>query len=218
MYPHRVRALALVVIGIVLGVTGAWLRSRRSVQAAPASTVAFPVEAHPAPRRMPAAQTPPVRQRDLATSDPRYDPVALLAEANGELDIEDIIEREPRDPASATFLEDRARALLTDVIAELHLDDRVRAIHVECRTLGCVTRIEVAPADVRRVYDQLNGVMLGDAQSPGEDASDPEVGYVTMATLFRPVTRDPAYYAAFVAQAVRPAVEWAKERAKGGPP
>ena len=218
MYPRRVRAVVLVAIGIVLGVTGAWLRSQRSVQVAPASVVASPSRLTRRPPRMPTAQTPPVRQRDLATTDPRYDPVALLAEANDELDIEDIIEREPRDPASATFLEDRARALLTDVIAELHLHDRVRAIHVDCRTLGCVTRIEVAPADVRRVYDQLNGVMLGDAQSPGEDASDPAAGYVTMATLFRPVTRDPTYYAAFVAQAVRPAVEWAKERAKGSAP
>jgi hypothetical protein len=101
---------------------------------------------------------------------------------------------------------------LSTALRELELEDKVRAIKTECRTLSCYTRIEVLKGDGWRVYDALNGVMLGDVQEPGIDESDPDHTYVTFGNLYRASTRDDAEYESFKSEAIRPSLDAAKQR------
>lgn len=153
-----------------------------------------------------------VRQRDLAASDPRYDPVVMMAQEQGMLRAHEVFELEPRDPKYAPMFEKRIAAELGVAIRELGLDDKVRAVHTECKTLSCSTRIEVAKDDLAAVYDAVNGVMLGDSQEPGMDRSGQDVGYVTITNLYRGDARSDAYHARFMAEAFEPALEAAKRR------
>lgn len=96
----------------------------------------------------------------------------------------------------------------------LALGDKIREVHVECRTLSCYTTIQVSRADLPEVYDQVNGILLGDTQMPGMSTdADPGLGEITIYDVYRPATRDNAYYEKFVEEAMRPPLELSKQRA-----
>lgn len=107
-----------------------------------------------------------IHQRDLDSTDRRYNPILLAKEENGALQPRDIFEREPRDAAFAPILEKRFVTSLTTALRELGIERSVRNIHSECKTLSCETRIEVVKQDLMHVYDAINGVMFGEAQQP----------------------------------------------------
>jgi len=112
-------------------------------------------------------------------------------------------------------MEKRIQAVLEIAFRELSLEERVRAVHTECKTLSCYTRIEVTMADGPRVYDAINGILLGDVQTPHLDETDPDLSYVIITNLYRPDTRDEAYYKRFLDEGMRPGLEYAKQ--KGSP-
>lgn len=211
------RLAVLVLVGITVGVLGARLCGRGTSPAAVAPTVPASVSGSspaspPLARWLAAARQPSVPQRDLASSDRRYNPVALLREEEG-ITIQEVFEREPRDPTFAPVLEQRAHDVLDRVFKELRLDGKIRAVHTECRTLSCYTVIEVDESDVENVYDEVNGILIGDSQSPGfvRAASGKPAG-VTIYNLYRPDTRDNDYYRKFLDEATRPALDLAKQR------
>ncbi len=156
-------------------------------------------------------QTGTVVQRDLATTDSRYD-AFLLSRENEELSTKEIFEREPRDPAFAPTLEKRMHDALVTAFRELELEGKIRGVETECKTLSCYTRIEVSKEDGWDVYNAINGVLFGDAQEPGIDESDPELTYVTLGNLYRASARDDAEYDKFVSEATRPSLDAAKQR------
>lgn len=206
------RLALFVVIGVIAGVLLARMRDedRRSV-----------VDARPQPASKSGSspralwigpvQTGAVLQRDLEATDSRYD-AFLLSTGNEDLSTKEIFEREPRDPAFAPTLEKRMYAALATAFRELELEDKVRGVETECKTLSCYTRIEVSKEHGWDVYNAINGVMLGDAQEPGIDESDPERTYVTLGNLYRASTRDDAEYEKFVSEATRPSLDAAKQR------
>lgn len=174
-----------------------------------------PRGAEPPARWGAVARVEKVRQRELKPTDARYDPVALSQEAADELTALEIFEGEPRSPELAPLLEGRTRSSLDGVLRELGLVERTRGITIECRTLSCRTQIEVSKADGPQLYDQLNGILLGDVQSPSLDTSDPAVSRVVLVDLFRRETTDEAYYRRFVEEAMRPALDYIKQRYAG---
>ncbi len=105
-----------------------------------------------------------LRQRDVATSDPRYDPTLLQQEE--ELLPRETYSSEPRDKVYAPIFEKRVRTSLALALHELNIDKKVLAVVVECKTLTCFTYVEVAKSDGREMYDLLNGLPLGNSQQP----------------------------------------------------
>lgn len=207
------RLAAFVLVGLVVGTTCAWLRApARGTSVAPAPVAVEPRHpvSSPSPARFVGRATVP--QRELAPSDARYDPVARLRE-EPDVTVKEIFESEPRDPAFAPVLERRVQAAVDMITRELALGDKVLDVHVECRTLSCYTTIQVSRADLEEVYGQVNGILLGDAQMPGMSAAaDAELGEVTIYDVYRPATRDDAYYERFVEEAIRGPLELSKQR------
>lgn len=204
------RVAVFIVVGLVVGIVLARMNGDDK----------GPVEgSRPTPTRNEPSRvrwTGPVKagtvlQRKLQVTDPRYDAVQLSKE-NDELSTKEIFESEPRDAAFAPVLEKRMHATLSTVFRELDLDDKIRAVETECRTLSCYTRIEVPKEDVRKIYETLSGIMLGDVQEPGIDGSDPEHTYVTLSNLYRASTRDDSEYEQFQSGATWPSLEAAKQR------
>lgn len=207
------RLAVIVVVGIAVGVIAAQFWGHRASRPAGSASDAEPVSrtgsaAPPAARWSAAPREPSVPQRDLAPSDRRYNPIALLREEEGTT-IKEIFEREPRDPAFAPVLEQRASVALGRVFQELRLDGKIRGVQTECKTLSCYTFIEVDDADVEQVYDQVNGILVGDSQAPGfvRAAKDRPSG-VTLYNLYRPDTRDDGYYRRVLEEAMQPALGW----------
>lgn len=201
-----------VVVGVIVGILLARMggeNERSVIEARP--QLALKAGSSPHARWTGPVQTGTVVQRDLETTDSRYD-AFLLSKENEELSTKEIFEREPRDPAFAPTLEKRMHAALATAFRELELEGRVRAVETECKTLSCYTRIEVSKEDGWDVYNAINGVLLGDAQEPGIDESDPERTYVTLGNLYRASTRDDAEYDRFVNEATRPSLDAAKQR------
>lgn len=213
------RTLCLIVLGVAAGILVATLRrahgnEERTASAAVESAGPQIVPA-PSPRYVPRPRAL-FKQRDLDTTDARYSAVALSQESAGELSASEIFDSEPRDPVFAPVLETRVKKALIGALDELKLSPKVRSIKAECRTLSCDTRLELSRGDVEFVYDQINGIMLGDVQVPGI-VKDGDVGFVTFTNLYRPETRDETYYQRFLDEAFTPALEFAKQRAKGAP-
>lgn len=70
---------------------------------------------------------------------------------------------------------------------------------VECKTLSCYTRVDVAKGDGRYVYDRINGLLLGSMHAPGLTGADsPDLARVTFYTLFEPDLRDERAYRRFM--------------------
>lgn len=165
------RVAVFVLVGITVGVLGARLCGHGTsppavAPGAPASASGSSPAPPPLARWSAVSREPSVTQRDLAPSDRRYNPVALLREEEG-LTLQEVFEREPRDPTFAPVLEQRAHDVLDRVFKELRLDGKIRGVHTECRTLSCYTFIKVDDSDVEHVYDEVNGILIGDSQSPG---------------------------------------------------
>ena len=199
-----------VVIAVALGVILAlWLRPTQASSAHPQSASGEQRQAAVPSARAIIATPRVVRQRDLEARDARYDPVALLREEDGRLRPHEIFESEPRDPKFAPVFERRVSTRVDTLLRELGLADKVRSIHVECKTLSCTTVLQTDPKDVTDVYDLVNGVSLGDVHSP---SYDPARGTVTLDNLFRGDARRDDYDATFAAEAFAPALEFAKQR------
>lgn len=212
------RVAVFVLVGITVGVLGARLCGHGTsppavAPVAPASVSGRSPALPPLARWSTGPREPSVpQQRDLAPSDRRYNPVALLREEEG-ITIKEVFEREPRDPTFAPVLEQRAHEVLDRVFKELRLDGKIRGVHTECRTLSCYTFIEVDDSDVEHVYDEVNGILIGDSQSPGlVRAASGEPAGVTIYNLYRPDTRDDDYYRRFLDEATQPALDLAKQR------
>ena len=153
-----------------------------------------------------------VPQRELLPSDARYDPVEFSKQEE-DLSSKEIFEREPRDPVFAPVMEKRIQAIHEIVFHELQLEDKIRKVYIECKTLSCYTTIEVAKSDENRAYEELSGIMLGDVQTPSLVAdADPDLSDVVIYNLYRPATRDDAYYQRFLEEAVRPPLEFMKRK------
>lgn len=195
------RAGLLVCLGVAVGL---WFARRDDAEpASPSATVV---------RERPTAAPPmPVPQRELAPTDPRYDAVAYLRESAGELTPQEIFASEPRDPVVAPVFEARARDAISSALDELELASKVKSIRTECKTLSCETRLEVSEEEASEIYEAVNGIMLGDVQSPGLER-DGDVGYVTFTNLYSPDARDDANHQRFLEAAYRPALEAAKQR------
>jgi hypothetical protein len=211
------RLAAFMLAGLIIGVACAWLRARAQVASVdPAPPLARLEPRHPAapPSSAGFVSRATVPQRELLPSDARYDPVARLAEeSDSELTGKEIFEGEPRDPVFAPVLEHRVQAAVDVIARELALGDKIRKVHVECRTLSCYTTIQVPHAELREVYEQVNGILLGDAQMPGVRAdADAELGEVTFYNVYRPATRDDAYYKKFLEEAMQAPLDFVKQR------
>ena len=204
------RIALFVVVGLVVGVVLARRGEDKSSvgDAAPARSRQQPVARVTWTSPMPMGH---VLQRELPATDPRYDAVQLSKE-NEELSTKEIFDSEPRDPAFAPILEKRMHATLSTAFRELQLEDSIDAVKTECKTLSCYTRIEVSKENGWRVYDSLNGVMMGDVQEPQIDESDPEHTYVTLGNLYRASARDEAAFEEFQSAATWPSLEAAKQR------
>jgi hypothetical protein len=209
----RVRTLVFVVAGLTLGLVVARLRKPSIVVVAPgtspSSKEVVPRAAGTVDRRVQHSTRP----RDIPPTDRQYNPLALLQE-DPDLPFKDIFEGEPRDLQFATTMEKRVRDVLDVIFAELKLDDKIRNVEIECKTLSCYTRIEVADEDVGSVYDRINGILLGDQQAPGimRRSATEHSSAVTIYNLYRPETRDDAYYKRFLDEAMRVPLELSKKR------
>lgn len=207
------RGAVIFALAVALGVGVARLRTRPQSPSSLSPVDQKTSEDHnPVPQRFEYKQV--VHQRDIEPSDTRYDPVSLLREEQGELTTKELFEREPKDAHFAPVLERRIESALETVFHELELDDKIGRVQVECKTLSCMTRIEVAKSDGAHVYDEINGILLGDVQEPGIDDTDPNRTYVTFANLYRPEMRNDATYQRFVAEGMGPPLEYAKQRMK----
>lgn len=213
------RMVTIMLVGIVLGVVVARGRPHRDapLPVDPLPAAGSGATAHSTWTRFAngrAPETPP--QRELQPSDPRYNPVALDEEEDGLRSAREIFEDEPRDPKFAPILEERIRATLPTVLRELSLEKQIRVLNIECRTLSCLTRLEVPSSEGRRIYQLLSGILLGDLQNPDLETakSNPDVSYVILVSLNRPDARDEAYYKRRLEESTWPALEWAKERAR----
>jgi hypothetical protein len=170
-------------------------------------------------RPMPPTVTrePRITQRNLEATDARYNPVELIQELRHEgLTLRDIFEREPRDPQFAPVLERRVNIMLKQALQELQLEGLVHGVKAECKTLSCYTFISVDSTDAERVYEAINGVLLGDSQAPSvvTSSKDRPAG-VTIYNLYRPDARTEAGHARFLEEGMRPGLEMAKQRTLG---
>ena len=205
------RVAIIAAVAIALGVLVARLPAGPASQPPSASFHMKSSAGHrPVPQRF--AYKNVVRQHDMQPTDAGYDPVALLQEEQGALTVNEIFEREPKDPYFAPTLEKRIETALENVFRELAIEDKVRGVDVECKTLSCRTRIELATSDGAKVYEDINGILLGDVQEPGIDDSDPSRTYVTFGNLYRPAMRNEESYRRFVAEGMGPPLEYAKQR------
>ena len=207
------RAILLICGGVAIGVIVALFVGERGSDES--ESIAPVVVTHRTrPDRPLTTRRVPIQvvQRDLTPSDPRYNPVALLKESAGQLSPKEIFASEPRDPVGAPVFEARVKDSISSAIEELKLSSKVRSIKTECKTLSCETRVEVSSGDLMSVYDEINGIMLGDMQAPGI-AQEGGTGYVTFTNLYSPEFRDEEYRHKFDDEAYRPAVEAAKQRA-----
>jgi hypothetical protein len=207
------RLVVFVLAGALLGVIGArWGTKTKAVEVATEAppSGASTSRVFPGARRSERSQ--PRHQEDLAPGDPRYDPLAILR-ADDTIHAKDIFEREPRDPVFAPVLEKRVPAALDEIFKQLKLEDKVHTVHTECKTLSCYTYIEVDDSDVEQVYDEINGIVLGDGHSPGlMHASADKPARVTIYNLYRPESRDDARYQKLLNEGMRPALDLAKQR------
>jgi hypothetical protein len=112
-------------------------------------------------------QTP---QRELAPTDPRYDPVAHARQ--DDLTAQEIFEAEPRDTTFAPVFERRIQANYADAFRELSIESRVLSLNVECRTLSCYARVQVNNSDLKYVYQRIGGLVLGDVLMPSMEGAD----------------------------------------------
>ncbi|HEX2691778.1 MAG TPA: hypothetical protein VHN14_34445 [Kofleriaceae bacterium] len=155
-----------------------------------------------------------IPQRELPPTDIHYDPVALSREED--LSSKEIFEREPRDPVFASVMERRIHAIYDTVLHELQLEDKVRTVHIECKTLSCYTSLEIIKSDAGdewQIYEELSGIMLGDVQTPSLVAGAvPGRSDVIVYNLYRPASRDDAYYRRFLEEAMRPPLEFMKRK------
>jgi hypothetical protein len=211
------RLAAFVLAGVIIGVASAWLRARTHVTSVDPAPRLARIEPKPSdqvasPASASSAYRAPVPQRELSPSDARYDPVARLAE-EPDLTLKEIFEGEPRDPGFAPVLEHRVQAAVDVIARELLLGDEILKVHVECRTLSCYTTIQVPQADVREVYEQINGILLGDFQMPDMSKNaGVELGEVTIYNIYRSATRNDTYYKKFVEEAMQAPLELVKQR------
>jgi hypothetical protein len=208
------RTAVFVIVGLVLGLVAAQRRGRTHPTAV--DTVAIRSGNRATPRSSPALALSErrlgVSQRDIAPTDPRYDAFELSRE-DDEMAFKDIFERESRDLAFAPVMEKRIHDALHLVFHELQLEARVRAMHTSCRTLSCLTTIEVAKAEGEQVYNEINGILLGDGQNPElVDSPDAALSEIKIYNIYRAQTRDEGYYKQFLDEAMRPALESSKLR------
>lgn len=178
-----------------------------------------------APGLRPRATTPEmmfnhgnVAQRDLSATDVRYN--AVLLQKEEELTTKEVFEREPRDPVFAPIFEARLGSGYSRAAEELGFKDKVIKIKSECKTLSCYTEISVAKEDGGHVYDVMNGLILGDVETPGlADTADPAVSNLTFYTLYDPRMRDDALFNSYVEQGFVPLIQSIKaEQAQEGKP
>ena len=202
----------IIVVGVIVGIALARACAPKKRAAVEARTTASSDKAASARAGWSApVRSAPVRQRELEATDARYD-AFLMSKENAELSTKEIFEREPRDPAFAPTLEKRMHATLAVAFRELELEGKISSVETECKTLSCYTRVEVPREHGWEVYNALNGVVLGDAQEPSIDESDPARTYVTIGNLYRASTREDAYHDEFVKAATRPSLDAAKQR------
>lgn len=210
------RLALMIVVGAVVGLLLARMSCHEGSARQHQNLAGPPTERRTAPLHVPATMAT-VPQRELQASDRRYDPLLLLKESNGELTPKEVFEGEPRDPAFAPILERRQHTALDTALRELGFDDKEVHMEIECKTLSCGTRIEIAKQRGQRLYDALNGVMFGDLQEPGINDSDPDHTYVTLTNLYRPESRDENRYNDFFNAATRPSLDAAKQRLAKAP-
>ena len=208
------RLLALIVIGAVTGILVGRGCERSAIEQSGDDATHAPPPVAESPRVAVVSAPRPVRQRDLPATDQRYDPVRMSREEGDAVTAREIFEQEPRDERMAPIFENRIRANATRILHELGIADKVQAVHVECKTLSCETRIEAAKEHVTEVYDLVNGIMLGDVQAPGIQA-DADGTFVVIVNLLRPEQRDDAYYARFLSDATGPALKLVKQQLRG---
>jgi hypothetical protein len=205
------RLLGIIVLAVVIALLAARRTSSRAQHAARSTPVTSGSARTPAV--VPLPRLAAVRQKGLSTRDPRYDAVAYLAEEGGALDAKEIYLDEPRDPTFAPIFEKRINTTLETIVDELKAAKRIKAVHVDCRTLSCSTTIEAdSKADARELYNEVNGIMLGDVQQPGMDLSDSDHPQVTIYNLYRPTSRDDASFQQILDLGMRPALDLAKKR------
>ena len=209
------RYVLIVVFGIIVGAIlyeAIPSRSRPAASAGGGGTVARDSTTPAQRSRGPLPVEQRVRQIELNPTDVRYDPVALAQQEKDNLTTVEIFLAEPRDPSVAPILERRLNSTMRTIIDELQLGPRVKSIKVECHTLTCSTCVEVAKSDAGEIYDQLNGIMIAESQSPDIDQSGVQSSCVSIVSLMRPESRDQKYYDEFLREGMRPALEAAKKK------
>jgi len=208
------RTLVFLGAGIALGLVAARMRTASSVVVAPTSAPPSPLPGNSSARASSSSRIQhSVHARDIPATDARYNPVALLKD-DPDLSLKEVFESEPRDVQFAPVMEKRIHGSLGIIFSELKLDSKIRHVEIVCKTLSCYTEIEVSEGDAELVYDEINGILLGDHQSPGI-APHGAVGHlnaVTIYNVYRPETRDDIYYKRFLAEAMRVPLELAKEK------
>jgi hypothetical protein len=208
------RLLGIITIAIVVAVIAAHRRAAPHRTEPAGSGVVW--SRSPAKSALTLASRPPaiaVRQKTLSTTDAHYDPVMYMQQEGGALDPKEIYRSEPRDSKFAPIFEKRLDTTWRTVLDELGLTKAVKAVHVDCKTLSCITTIEAAPGtDVRELYNDLNGIGVGDAQQPGMDVSDPDHPQVTIYNLYRPDSREDGKFQQIMDGGMRPALELVKQR------
>jgi len=151
------RIAVFIFVGICLGVVMARVTTRTKSLSGDAKRVTSSAKATARIEAMPHSLPllPPwtgftydhsVPQRELLPSDARYDPVEFSKQEE-DLSSKEIFEREPRDPVFAPVMEKRIQAIHEIVFHELQLEDKIRKVYIECKTLSCYTTIEVAKSD-----------------------------------------------------------------------
>lgn len=188
--------MAYLVAAVVIGVGSAALlrcsNARESDSGSAAGTSASDASFERSPRGATARFTynhGKVAQRDLEASDGRYNPIAYIKE--DDLLPKEVFEREPRDPRFAPVFERRIENGYTDAFRSLGIDQLVKNVKSECKTLSCYTEVEVSKTDANAVYDRINGLAIGDMSSPGQtDGESQDTALITFYTVYAPEMRD----------------------------
>lgn len=137
-------------------------------------------------------------QRELAFTDPSYDPVRWAHE--DDLTAKELYRREPRDPELAPKFERRMTSTYKTAFGPLEVDDKVQQISASCKTLTWMTEIVVANADADQVYRRINGLVLGSIHAPSLDpGDDPDTSKIVFYTAFEPAWREDHVFDDFVA-------------------
>jgi hypothetical protein len=207
------RLLGIVVLAVAVALFAAHRRTATSATKAPTARTGSGAPTMAVPRQPPPPRPAVVRQKDLATTDARYDPVAYLEQEGGALDAREVYLNEPRDPRFAPIFEKRINTTMETILDELKAKKHVKSVHVDCKTLSCSTTIEAdSRADAQQLYDEVNGIILGDGQQPGMDLSDPDHPRVTIVNLYRPGSRDDGNFQQILDLGMRPALDLAKKK------